>query len=110
MAAIFNNTGENQVIEHQTIPTSAEVWAVIHARHRDTLKVFSSYSYPDGNPNGDPNQARMFTAYGFERSDCPLLAVRTTWDIERDENGDAKPGRKNEKHEYWLCAPVESDD
>ncbi len=94
---------------YKKIPTSAEVWAVIHARHRGELKVFSSYSAPDGDPHGDPTQGRMCTAYGFERGDWPVIEARTTWDIERDDSGNAKSTRKNEKHEYWLCAPVQPD-
>lgn len=88
------------------IQTSPEVWAVIRARHGNELRVFSSYSAPAGDPNGDPTQGRMCTAYGFDSGDFPVIEARTTWDIELDENGESKPTRKNEKHEYWLCAPI----
>ena len=91
-------------MSYKKIPTSPEVWAVILARHRGELKVFSSYSAPDG--DGDPEQGRMCIAYGFERGDYPVIETRMTWDI---EYGDSKATRKNVRHEYWLCAPVRPD-
>ena len=36
------------------ITTSAEVWAVIKARHGNDLSVFESFSDPDGTFNGGP--------------------------------------------------------
>ena len=95
--------------EYKKILTSAEVWAVIHARHHGELKVFSSYSAPDGDMYGNPHQGIMYTAYGFECGDWPVIEARTTWDIERDDRGQATLNRNNEKHEYWLCAPVQPD-
>lgn len=78
------------------VPTSREVWAVIHARHRDDLAVFSTISQPHGSWGSD--QALMMTQYGFMGSAIPLLEARTTWTI-----NPAKPHeRKDETHEYWL--------
>ena len=90
------------MIEYRTVETSAEVWAVIWARHPE-LRVFSSYSTPDGDQFGDPSKGKMVTSYGFNQADFPLIEAETTWDIE----GDPLHRRKNEKHRYWLCCPVE---
>lgn len=88
--------------EYRKIPTSPEVWAVIRARHPD-LKVFSTFSAPDGNWFGDPDECAMFTEYGFGKSDVPIIGAETTWEKEQD-----KPhNRLNEKTIYWLCIHVE---
>ncbi|MBK7352179.1 MAG: hypothetical protein IPI92_20180 [Gemmatimonadetes bacterium] len=87
--------------EYRTVETSAEVWAVIRARHPE-LRVFGSYSYPSGDEFGDPSKGKMFTSYGFAQADYPLMEAETTWDIEL-----SRPGfRRNEVHQYWLCCPV----
>lgn len=83
------------------IKTSPEVWAVIRARHRD-LEVFGSFSAPDGE-DGNPEQGRMFTSYGFSDGDFPIIAAQTTWEIDRNNPAN----RRNEKHEYWLCVGCE---
>lgn len=80
----------------EIISTSAEVWAVIRARHNDDLGVYASCSDPDGINGG--RTGRMYTAYGFKGADYPLMAAETTWDI--DDERSYK--RHNEKHEYWL--------
>jgi hypothetical protein len=81
------------------IKTSAEVYAVLHARHRKELKVFSSYSAPDGDQYGDPEKCVMRTEWGFEESENPFIGAETTWDKDHD-----KPyNRINEKTKYWLC-------
>lgn len=91
--------------DYARIPTSAEVWAVIHARHKDDLGVYATFSAPDGDPNGNPDVGRMETAYGLRGSDYPLMEARTTWEIDRSQ-----PHRRlNEKHEYWLCVPKKDD-
>ena len=90
---------------YKKIPTSAEVWAVIHARHRGELKVFSSYSAPDGDQFGDPSKGKMFTSYGFEHGDYPVIEAQTTWDIDPE----APSKRNNQQHEYWLCLPQRED-
>ena len=91
--------------DYTKVPTSPEVWAVIRARHKE-LVVFGSYSAPDGDEFGDPNEGRMMTEYGFQCSRCPLIGVETRWDINRDH----PHTRENERHEYWLCAPREKPD
>ena len=80
------------------MPTSPEVWAVIKARHPE-LKVFSSYSAPDGDPYGNPDECKMMTEYGFDGHDYPIIGAETTW----DKNHDVPHIRLNEKHNYWLC-------
>lgn len=90
-------------MEYKKIPTTPEVWAVIRARHHNDLVVFSSYSAPDGDYFGNHNEGRMMTEYGFQGADCPLMGVDTRWNIDHD-----KPyNRINERHEYWLCVPME---
>jgi hypothetical protein len=84
------------------VTTSAEVWAVIRARHADELVPFSSLSEPDGNPFGRPDEGRMMTEYGFKDADYPLLGVDTRWDIDPE----TRYKRLNEKTEYWLCVPI----
>lgn len=81
------------------IETSAEVWAVIHARHKDQLKVFSSFSDPGGTQFGGPGiEGRMETCYGIDGADYPLIGARTTWEI-----GDGGQ-RRNERSVYYLFA------
>lgn len=95
-------------MNHKRIATSAEVYAVIFARHRHQLKVFSSLSDPDGNQFGDGTTGRMETELYIDGADCPLLKIRTTWPITLDGNGNARPARDEERHnEYWICYPVQ---
>lgn len=89
--------------DYKKIPTSAEVWAVIRARHTD-LKVFSTYSAPDGDQFGNPDQCVMMTEYGIPGADVPLIGAETTW--EKDPECDYK--RVKETHRYWLCTWVNS--
>jgi len=58
-------------MEYRTVATSAEVFAVIRARHRE-LVVFSSYSAPDGDYLGNPSKCVMFTSFGFPQCRLPL--------------------------------------
>ena len=89
-------------MEYKKIPTTPEVWAVIKARHHNDLMVFSSYSAPDGDQFGNPDEGRMMTEYGFINADLPLMGADTRWDIDRE-----KPHKRlNERHEYWLCVPI----
>lgn len=83
---------------YHRVPTSAEVWAVILARHPEMV-VFGTYSAPNGNPHGDP-KGKMFTSFGFSGFDYPVIEAETTWDIGEDGK------RNNVKHEYWLCLPI----
>ncbi len=89
-------------MEHKKVTTSIEVYAVIRAKHGDELQVFSSYSAPDGDYYGNPDQGRMFTEWGFKGAECPIYGSEHRWDIDRD-----KPhNRNNQTSEYWLCIPV----
>ncbi len=88
---------------HVKWKTSAEVWAVIRAAHPE-LKVFSSYSAPDGDHFGDPSVCKMMTEYGFPGADCPIVGAESTW--EKHPNGHT---RVNEKHSYWICVGVEEE-
>lgn len=90
---------------YQRISTSPEVWAVIRARHHADLRVFESYSAPEGDHFGDPCKGRMCTAYGFPGGSYPLMMAETTWDITEQSHV-----RQNEQHQYWLCIPQKDDD
>ena len=89
--------------EHKKIATTPEVWAVIRARHHKDLEVFSSYSAPNGDQYGNADEGRMMTEYGFSGADCPLIGADTRWDIDRE----IPHKRLNERHEYWLCLPID---
>jgi len=83
------------------IPTSREVYAVIHARHK--LKVFSSFSNPNGNQFGGSGEVgEMWTQWGFDNAHWPLLEARTTWTINHEKPHE----RIDEIHEYWLLMAV----
>jgi len=89
--------------------TSAEVYAVIWARHRDELRAFGSFSDPEGSSpygNGTPT---METSWCLPKSDFPLIEIRTTWDKETDAERRSNK-RINEKHQYWLCLPIKERD
>jgi hypothetical protein len=81
------------------IETSAEVWAVIQARHSDQLTVYSSFSDPSGGLMGGGVHGRMETVYAVAGADYPLIGARSTWDI-TDEGG-----RENKRHDYFLMIP-----
>lgn len=89
--------------DYQRIPTSAEVCAVLRARHHADMGVHSSFSNPDGTFNGGPGERGvMETAYALKGCDWPLIEYRTTWAIDPD----APHKRINEQHECWLCLPI----
>lgn len=89
------------------IPTSAEVAAVIRARHGKELTVFGSFSDPDGRFNGGAgDQGRMDTMWGFNGADAPILEARTTWGIDPEQ----EHKRINEKHDYFLCCGQTDED
>ncbi|MCP5004959.1 MAG: hypothetical protein GY941_13645 [Planctomycetes bacterium] len=90
--------------DYKKITTSPEVWAVIKARHHKDLGVFGSFSAPDGDHYGNPDEGIMKTEYGFKDADYPLMGAETRWDIDRE----TPHKRINERHEYWLCLPIDS--
>ena len=91
--------------DRRKVGTSAEVWAVIKARHPE-LVVFSSYSAPDGDQWGDPEKCTMMTEYGFSGADFPIIGAETTW----TKNHDKPYERTGQIHEYWLCIGIDSDE
>jgi hypothetical protein len=92
--------------DYRTVKTTPEVWAVIHASHRGQLRVFGSFSAPEGNYlTGNMSIGEMFTSYGFKHGDYPIMEARTTWTISRENDS----RRKDEKTEYWLCLPVKEE-
>lgn len=90
--------------DFRRVSTSPEVFAVIRARHPE-LRVFGSYSAPDGNQFGNPSQGVMFTSLGFSGHEFPIIEAQTTWDIDREQ----PYKRISEKHEYWLCIGIKED-
>ncbi len=88
---------------YRKVATSAEVYAVIHARHRAQLAAYRTYSAPDGDHFGDPETCVMETDWGIKGQDGPLLGIRTTWECDPSEPAQ----RRNEKHEYWLWQAIE---
>lgn len=91
---------------YRRVSTSAEVYAVIRARHAADMAVFSSYSAPDGDHFGDPETCVMETDWGLKGQAGPLLGIRTTW--QRDREHPAQ--RPCERHEYWLWQAIEPRD
>ena len=87
--------------DYSLVETSAEVWAVIKARHSDKLRVFGSWSDPNGDLYSGGRQGAMFTSYGFEGAHWPIMEAETKWDIDPEH----PHKRMNEKTQYWLCLP-----
>lgn len=87
--------------------TSAEVWAVLRARHAPSMKVFSCFSDPSGTFNGGPGERGvMETVYGLDGADCPLMGARTSWKI----NPEKPCERIDEQHEYFLFLAMQEDE
>lgn len=87
--------------------TSAEVYAVIMAKHREQMSCFASFSDPDGTFNGGPGvEGRMETVWGIAGTDYPLLEIRTSWKI----NPNATYARLEEKHSYFLLCAQRADE
>lgn len=83
--------------QYPCFETSAEVWAVLFARHGDELEPISSFSDPTGTfAGGTGDQGRMETCYRLRGADLPLLGVRTTWDIGKNDE------QINKRHQYFL--------
>lgn len=76
-------------MSYNRVETSAEVFAVIRARHPE-MRVFGSDTDMDG--------GRIFTSYGFRQGDFPVIEAETTWDISLE--------KRVEHHRYWLCLPI----
>jgi len=90
--------------DYKRIETSAEVWSVIHARHGSELKVVSSFSDTVGSFYGG-NESTMFTAYGFDECNIPIIEAETKWMIDRK-----KPHQRiDEKTKYWICSGIDQD-
>lgn len=72
------------------IETSAEVYAVLRARHGKDMSVYSSFSDPTGTgydfSTGSPE---MVTEWGFKKSDDPLLKIIQV--------------KQNEYQKEWDC-------
>jgi hypothetical protein len=92
-------------MEYKKVITSYDVWSAIRKNHTE-LKVFGSYSAPNGDYFGDTSQGKMITSYGFENSDYPIIEAETVWDIDREQ----PYKRINESHKYWLCIGIKDRD
>lgn len=90
--------------DYITVQTNYEVWSAIRTFHGDMV-VYGSFSAPEGNYYGNQDQAKMFTSYGFEQGNYPVIEAETTWDIDREN----PHKRQNEQHKYWLCLPLKED-
>lgn len=86
--------------------TSLDVWKAIRASHAGELRVFSSYSAPCGDQYGDPSKGKMFTSYGFDGHDFPVMEAETVWDISAEQ----PDARNNETTKYWLCSGIKETD
>jgi len=91
--------------DYRKIDTTPEVWAAIRASHPE-LKVFSTYSAPEGDYFGNSDICKMMTEYGFDGCDQPIIGAETTW----DRNPDPKSYKRiNEKNTYWLCVGIDDE-
>jgi len=94
------------------VPTTVEVYRLLLTTHQHQLSVFETDSDPEGYYTGR-RQGQMMTVWGLKGADAPLFGAESKWDILRTQPGDASwpvQGRINEKHEYWLCKPLEVHD
>jgi len=92
--------------DYTRLATSAEVYAVIMARHRDQMAAFATFSDPDGTFNGSSGAVgRMDTVWGIAGSDYPILEIKTRWDIDPEQ----PHKRVNQTHSYFLLM-AEKDD
>ena len=81
------------MLKYERLPTSAEVWAVIRARHYDDLVVSGTISDPDS------DHCRMMTEYVVCGADIPILGAETAWQKHPVNDNE----RVNENTEYWIC-------
>jgi hypothetical protein len=92
---------------HLAFITSAEVWAVLRARHAQAMTVTSSFSDPTGTFNGGPGEhGVMETTYGLDGADYPLIGARTTWRV----NPEKPSERIDERHAYFLFVTMKEDE
>jgi len=65
------------------IETSNEVYAVIFAKHRKDLQVFSSFTDMTGyGYEFSTGKPEVLTEWGFKNSETPLLKIRQTKEYE----------------------------
>ena len=88
-------------LAYRKVYTSAEVYAVIRARHSHEMSVFGTISQPDGDPFGDPDDCCMVTEWGIKGHDTPLIGIETRWIKSHD--GKHSDGKST----YWLCSATE---
>lgn len=85
--------------DYSRLITSAEVYAVIMAKHRDQMAAFETFSDPEGTFNGGPGEVgRMDTVWGIDGCDYPILEIQTRWDIDPEQ----PYKRINQTHSYFL--------
>ena len=94
------------MLEYKRLATSAEVWAVIRAKHSEDLGVFSTISEPEGSPYGDSRHCRMMTEYGVYGADTPIIGAETTW----QKHPVNERERVDETTKYWLCVVNNNED
>jgi hypothetical protein len=91
-------------IEYTRKTVSAEVVAVLRAHFGPDMKVFSSYSNPDGN-DGLSSRPCMETEWGYVHAPIPMCGALTAW-----EKGEQPHERVNEETTWWLCIPTHCDE
>ena len=86
-------------MSYSRLITSAEVYAVIMAKHRDQMVAFETFSDPEGTFNGGPGEiGRMDTVWGIAGCNYPILEIKTRWDIDPEQ----PHKRINQTHSYFL--------
>lgn len=78
------------------VETSAEVYAVIWARHKSELTVFGAFTNME--PSYLSNTPQILTEWGFSGGDLPIMKHVTEW----------VHGKREETatHRYWLNGGV----
>ena len=85
--------------EWQETETTREIAEALRRAH--DLCVYGSYSAPDGDEFGDPDEARMMTLWALPGTDYPLLKQETRWPV----------GCHHERTTTnWLCVAIGSYD
>ncbi len=94
-------------MDHKKIETTKAVYNAIYSTHKGKLKCFESYSASGGDYlGGNMSVGKMYTGWGFENSDVPILAIESEWEI-KGVDWQERMKRYNEKHTYWLCIGIE---